>query len=195
MLKRIAGALCLLGAASVSGAAGDPFSVYPFQLPEKYQSELQDYRTQWTRLTGFEHSGLHWQQFIAVFMNKDANVYENNYSEYLRFYQDSEEDEDEAEEPRFMSYSPGTVVLKENFAASSGTPDAPLSVTMMIKREPGYDPENGDWEYVQFDKNGQVMLRGNAKDPAVNQACASCHINIADRDYIFANYYSRPRGQ
>lgn len=191
MLRRILGGLCLSGVALVCSAEADPFGIYPFQLPEKYQSELKDYRTQWDRLTGFEHSGLHWQQFIAVFINKDAGVYENNYSEYLRYYQDSEEDEDEAEEPAFKPYSPGTIVLKENFDASSGTPHVPLSVTMMIKREPGYDSASGDWQYVQFDKSGKIILDGNAQDDVVNSTCAACHSNISDRDYVFANFYSK----
>lgn len=174
-------------------AADNPFGVYPFKAPEKYAEQLKDYRSSWARLTGFEHSGLHWQQFITVYLNQDDKVYKHNYSEYLRYYQDfdEDEDEDEIEEPNFKSYSPGTIVLKENFGASNGSPDTPLTVTMMIKHKPGYDPEHGDWEYVQFDKAGNIILQGKAKDPVVNQVCGSCHINIADRDYIFANFYSK----
>lgn len=170
-----------------------PFSVYPFEIPEEYAEELKGYRTNWTRVSGFEHSGLHWQQFIAIFVNKDADVYKNNYREYLRYYQDYDEDEDEeeVEEPAFKAYSPGTIILKENYSSDKGIPHSAISVTMMIKHEPGYDSENGDWEYVQFATNGDLILVGNAQDETIKQVCANCHINIADRDYIFANFFAK----
>lgn len=193
-LKLLSGLLAFACSWSAQADKGeDPFSIYPFEIPQQYQKQLKNYRTSWTRLTGFEHSGLHWQQFITVFVNKDADVYSNNYQEYLRYFQDSDEDEDEEDiaEPKFKTYSPGTVVMKENFLSKDGIPSSALTLTFMIKREPGYDPENGDWEYVQSAKDGQIILAGNAKDPTVKQVCANCHVNIADRDYIFANFFSK----
>lgn len=172
-----------------------PFSVQPFEIPEQFQDRLKDYRNTWPRMTGFEYSGLHWNQFIVVYLNKGADAYRNNYAEYLRFYQDFDEDdyedEDDIPEPSFESYPVGTVVLKENFIAAGGAPNTPVSVTMMLKHEPGYDAAGGNWEYVQFDATGNVILRGNSQDDNINQACASCHINISDRDYIFANFFSK----
>lgn len=174
---------------------GGPFSVQPFEIPEQFKAHLKDYRSTWPRMTGFEYSGLHWNQFIVVYLNKGADVYRNNYSEYLRFYQDFDEDdyedEDDIPEPSFEFYPVGTVVLKENFVASGGVPNTPVSVTMMIKHEPGYDEAGGNWEYVQFDAAGNTILQGNSQDTKVDKACSSCHINIADRDYIFANYFSK----
>jgi len=185
--------LALLAATSATAALANPYSVYPFQVPEQYEELLKDYRTDWHRLTGFEHSGLHWQQFISIFINKDQQVYENNYKEYLRYYQDADEyeDEDEIPEPKFMKYSEGTIVLKENYSSNAGVPDIALSVTMMIKREAGYDTQHGDWQYVQFSKGGTMIMSGKADDPVIKASCSSCHINIADRDYIFANFFSK----
>lgn len=173
----------------------DPFTINPFVVPDEYQAQLKNYRSTWSRMTGFEYSGLHWNQFIVVYLSQGADAYRNNYSEYLRYYQDYDEDEDEEEiaEPSFKFYPTGTVVLKENFIADNGTPNTPISVTMMIKHEDGYDPQAGNWEYVQFDPAGNVILKGNSQDAVVNKACANCHINIADRDYIFANYYSKSK--
>lgn len=180
-----------LSMTSYLGFAKDPFSIYPFEIPEKYSEDLHDYRTDWTRLTGFEYSGLHWQQFIAIYINREADVYTYNFNQYIRYYQDLEEyDEDEISEPIFKKYTPGTIILKENFAAKNGSPDTPLTITMMIKHAPGYDPQNGDWEYVQSTSSGEIILSGNEQDPAVKTACANCHINIAERDYIFTNFYS-----
>ncbi|WP_046004383.1 cytochrome P460 family protein [Pseudoalteromonas rubra] len=190
VLLSMAGSLIAIS----SQVTADPFGVYPFKIPEQYRAELKGYRTQWKRVTGFEHSGLHWQQFIVVFLNKDARVYESNYLEYLRLYQDYDEDEDEEEPvPNFKSYSEGTIVLKENFSAQSGSPHEALTITMMIKRQPGYSPTHGDWEYVQFDNQGKVLLAGKGSDSAIQKVCASCHESIKERDYIFANFYSKSK--
>lgn len=185
----------VIAAGILGGAvAKDPFSVSPFDIPEQYQSELSDYRSNWDRLTGFEYSGLHWEQFIVVYINKDSDVYKYNFAEYERFYQDNDEDEvDEDAQPNFRLYSPGTIVLKENFSGESGSPDTPISITMMIKHKPGYDSRHGDWEYVQFAPDGQLIMNGKATDPVIQSACSGCHINMESRDYIFANYYSKAR--
>jgi hypothetical protein len=185
-------ALCI-GICASGNALSGPFDVYPFKIPEQYQSQLKNYRTDWHRVTGFEHSGLHWQQFILVFINRQPEVYERNYMEYLRYYQDYDEDEEELSPPEFKHYSAGTIVLKENFSAQSGSPQTALTVTMMLKREKGYSPEFGDWEYAQFDREGNVLLRGKGSQPEIKKACADCHSSIAERDYIFANFFSRNR--
>jgi hypothetical protein len=177
-----------------SADANKPFSIYPFKVPEKYQATLNDYRTDWTRLSGFQYSGLHWKQFIVIYINQDEKIYANNYRENLRYYEELEElDEDELVEPRYKKYSPGTIVLKENFAVENGSPGLPISVTMMIKREKAFDTKHGDWEYVQFDPQGNIAISGKASDPAVNAVCSSCHVNIEERDFIFTNFYTNTR--
>ncbi|AOT08085.1 cytochrome P460 family protein [Pseudoalteromonas luteoviolacea] len=195
-MTRIIKMLCVSIGLYACPALANPFGVYPFKVPEKYEEALKDYRTQWNRVTGFEHSGLHWQQFIVVFLNQDVKVYENNYLEYLRYYQDydeEEEDEDEVAEPNFKAYKPGTIVLKENFSSQSGAPHDALTVTMMIKREKGYSKGFGDWEYVQFDKEGTIILSGKGSEPAIKHMCSNCHASIEERDFIFANFYSRKK--
>ncbi|WP_081310425.1 cytochrome P460 family protein [Pseudoalteromonas luteoviolacea] len=194
-MKRIMALLCMSALFTVDTAGADPFKVYPFKIPEKYQEALKDYRTSWHRVTGFEHSGLHWQQFIVVFLNKDVRAYENNYLEYLRYYQDYDEEEEEEElaDPKFRMYKPGTIVLKENFSSQSGAPHDALTITMMLKREKGYSKGYGDWEYVQFDKLGNIILAGKGSEPAIKHTCSNCHASIAERDFIFANFYSKKK--
>ncbi|MCG7547601.1 cytochrome P460 family protein [Pseudoalteromonas sp. Of7M-16] len=195
-MTRIIQLLCVLLSLHSFTVSADPFNVYPFKVPDKYKAALKNYRTKWHRMTGFEHSGLHWQQFIVVFLNQDAKVYEQNYLEYLRYYQDydeEEEDEDEIAEPNFKVYSPGTIVLKENFSSVSGAPHDALTITMMIKREKGYSKGFGDWEYVQFDKEGNIVLAGKGSEPMIKQMCSNCHASIEERDFIFANFYSRKK--
>ncbi|MCF2859550.1 cytochrome P460 family protein [Pseudoalteromonas sp. SMS1] len=194
-MKRILTSLCIGTLFGAFSASADPFKVYPFKVPDKYKAALKNYRTDWHRVTGFEHSGLHWQQFIVVFLNKDVRVYENNYLEYLRYYQDYDEEEEEEElaDPNFKTYKPGTIVLKENFSSQSGAPHDALTITMMIKREKGYSDGFGDWEYVQFDKLGNIILAGKGSETAIKHMCSNCHASIAERDFIFANFYSRKK--
>ncbi len=164
-----------------------PYRVKMFEVPTADRTTMKDYRNTWTRLTGFEFSGLHWNQFITVYTDKGEETYQNNYLQYITWYEDPDEFE---ELPPYADYSVGATILKENFSVEAGKPGAPLSVTAMVKHEPGYDAANGDWEYLQFDANGRVLLRGNSSNPQVEENCANCHRHVANRDYIFSQVYS-----
>ena len=174
----------------------NPFNVVQFKAKPENKELYGNYRKQWLRLTGFELSALHWQQFVAVFINQHPEIYRNNYLEYLRDSQDDWDDEDEEDEEEarpkgsFKQYPPGTIVAKEGFASHSGKPGEPLFLVLMKKHKPGYDNQNGNWEYLKFAPDGSELLRGSAKDPAVHAECAACHINVAERDYIFTTFFS-----
>ena len=166
-------------------------SVSPFKAPGKYAAVFADYRSGWTRLTGYEFSGLHWGQFISIYVNKDPDTYARNYREYLRLYVDADIDENShAEAGHFEPYAVGTVFLKENYRAESGVRSTPLTVTAMIKREAGYDPATRDWEFVQYDTTGRILFSGNSSDAATQAMCIKCHGNISERDLIFSTFYS-----
>ncbi len=176
--------------------AWDPNSAPPFQIPEEFQELLKDYRKNWTRLTDIQFSGLHWNQGIVTYISKSHKVFINNYIHYLRQSEGlddedeecDEEEDDECESP-FREYPAGTAVLKENYQLIDGVPQTPLTVTLMIKHPKGYDPEAGDWQYVQYDVSGNVIINGNSKNEAAKVSCASCHINIDMRDYVFSTFY------
>lgn len=165
----------------------EPYQVDLFELPDSHQSQLQNYRQKWARLTGFEYSGLHWNQFISVYTDKGSDTYQHNYLQYITWYEDPDEFEGT---PNYKDYPVGAVVLKENFAVEDGKPGESLSVTAMIKHAPGFDEANGNWEYLQFDAQGNILLRGNSRDENVEKNCASCHRHVADRDYIFSQVFS-----
>ena len=220
----------------------------PWTLPDKYKNLISsEYRRDFFRMTGIEYSGLHWKQFIMVYMNINPKVYVKNYYEYIRLYysDDGDEDwgdEDETgndddegwdetgndddegwdetgnddddswdetgndddegwEEPQedvdsegsnseFELFVPGTVLLKEHYKSENGQPGAPETITLMIKREKGYDPKAGDWEYSQFETNGKMLMEGNSQRSKIFQNCTECHANIKERDYIFTTYSS-----
>lgn len=162
-----------------------PFSVYPFALPKTDADRFLKYREKWSRLTGFEHSGLHWQQFVVLFSNIGEPTFQYNYNAYLAKIED---DEDEIE-VEYKVYPLGTILLKENYASHLGKPSEPLSLTIMTKRIKGYDPNYGDWEYLQTSKDGETILQGNSQDVIVKKVCIDCHNNTAERDFIFSSFY------
>jgi len=77
----------------------------------------------------------------------------------------------------------GTVIVKEKFPSweAIGPPDA---IGAMIKREPGYDPDNGDWEYVYAKNSPDAKVeRGRLAN------CIGCHSSYAKgEDYLFRTY-------
>lgn len=80
-------------------------------------------------------------------------------------------------------FPPGSVILKEKYVAPGKAPD---SLGIMIKREPGFDPEVGDWEFI-FLADGKKIARGQ-KDL---KNCYDCHgttdsvFGHRPRDFVF----------
>jgi hypothetical protein len=77
----------------------------------------------------------------------------------------------------------GSIVVKEKLATKEST--EPELLTVMRKREPGYDSERGDWEYLVFDGPGKkVQASGKLF------SCQSCHTLKKETDYIARTYLS-----
>src|SRR5690606_21068394 len=53
------------------------------------------------------------------------------------------------------SHPPGSVYAARGFGSAEAT--APDKVWVMIKMDPGYDPEHHDWLYVELDGTGAVQ--------------------------------------
>ena len=75
----------------------------------------------------------------------------------------------------------GTMIVKQKL----GSPDStePELLTAMIKRAPGYNPENGDWEYLTL--NGaatRIVEQGKL------ERCSSCHKSYDDSDFVTRTY-------
>jgi hypothetical protein len=75
----------------------------------------------------------------------------------------------------------GATIVKEKWDDERAK--TPVAYAAMIKREAGYDPKHGDWEYVyaKLDKKGAVE-RGRLK------SCIDCHATAEKRDYLFRNW-------
>jgi len=76
-------------------------------------------------------------------------------------------------------YPVGSVIIKESYSADDGAKGILKSITIMVKREAGYDPDNGDWEYAMTDENLKVSRQGK-----INM-CISCHSVMSDKDFTF----------
>jgi Cytochrome P460 len=76
----------------------------------------------------------------------------------------------------------GAVIIKEKYADLSAT--GPMhGYAMMVKREPGFNPEGGDWEYAFVNQAPESRVgRGRLAQ------CAGCHASAKDRDFLFREY-------
>jgi hypothetical protein len=79
----------------------------------------------------------------------------------------------------------GTTVVKEKRWEGNGQPTA---VAAMVKREPGYDPGNGDWEYVYTFQPAEGQW---ATERGKLASCIDCHRNAREKDYLFRTYLKK----
>jgi hypothetical protein len=84
----------------------------------------------------------------------------------------------EEKSPHFPA---GSIIVKEKLTTARST--TPELLTVMVKRDPDYNPENGDWEYMVFDGTGRtVQASGKLEN------CQSCHSSDQDTDYVSRAY-------
>ena len=87
------------------------------------------------------------------------------------------------------AYPVGSIIVKEKKALGYWSTTRPRDertrandgVGGMIKREPGYDPAHGDWEYFYFEDPDKIE-RGKIG------SCVGCHGGAAARDYVFGGW-------
>ncbi|MEZ6092725.1 MAG: cytochrome P460 family protein [Pirellulaceae bacterium] len=84
----------------------------------------------------------------------------------------------------FESFPVGSLIVKEK--VDGFEPDNTELFTGMIKRESGYAPEVGDWEFFTVDGNAsEVTARGKL------ESCIACHTEYADSDFVTKSYAAR----
>lgn len=80
--------------------------------------------------------------------------------------------------PRFPL---GSIVVKEKLPSAASP--APEPLTVMRKREPGYNPGNGDWEYMVVDGSGTRVLEQGRR-----VRCQGCHASERATDFVSRDY-------
>jgi hypothetical protein len=100
-----------------------------------------------------------------------------------------------------VNHHTGLVYVKNNYMGKTMTrskvvnnPDAYLAaITVMFKREKGYDPDNQDWFWVKYKPDGTLhlnpkgaMLAGRIAK-GMTAGCIACHVDADGGDYLFNN--------
>ena len=104
----------------------------------------------------------HAESFITVYVNKSGKD--------AMFAKDA------------VKFPEGSIIVKEKIGhANEGS--KPLLYTIMRKRQPGYNPDLGDWEFAVVGPNGKdIQGRGKLEN------CQKCHRPKRDSDYVFRPY-------
>lgn len=139
-----------------------PIDVNP-QVAYACASRLDSYESTWAKIGGKGRHGPHAKHAVVVRVNPEAMNAFKSVGTPLPV---------------------GTVVIKEKHPELLTAYKAPANeFGAMIKREVGYDPENGDWEYA-------YVVRGPAKEVTRGRlaSCIDCHAHMTDRDYLFRTY-------
>jgi len=79
-----------------------------------------------------------------------------------------------------LPYPLGSIIVKEAYKNAGGSKGDMTSITVMVKREDGYDTENGNWEYLMLTPAMKVQNQG------LLGGCISCHA-AADNDWVFTD--------
>ena len=76
----------------------------------------------------------------------------------------------------------GSIIVKEKFNAPSAD-RKPLLYTIMRKREAGYNPKVGDWEFSVVGPDGkELQATGKLEN------CQGCHLGQSESDFVFRPY-------
>jgi hypothetical protein len=79
------------------------------------------------------------------------------------------------------AYPTNTLILKQKFSDAKAT--KPDFYTGMRKREHGYNPQAGDWEFFVLNSRADTVLaRGRI------ESCADCHSKFAATDFVARTY-------
>lgn len=73
----------------------------------------------------------------------------------------------------------GSIIVKEGYNDENG--ESLRAITVMERREAGYDPENGDWFWGRYAKDESPTNAGRVG------FCADCHAGDANGDFSFIN--------
>lgn len=95
----------------------------------------------------------------------------------------------------------GNLIVKRNYGTVEVTEDEVASdydsylraITVMFRREDGYDPDNGDWFWAAFMSDGTVVKNEMGVQMAgriakgMDEGCIACHSSADGEDYVFTS--------
>jgi len=108
-----------------------------------------------------------------------GNPHEKGVKTYARYYANElAQGEIYKDAPRFPE---GSMIVREKLLNAGDT--APELVTVMVKREKGFSPKTGDWEYLVVE-GGLSKIKKREK----TGSCSQCHANAESTDFVFKTY-------
>jgi len=95
----------------------------------------------------------------------------------------------------------GALVVKRNYGPAGVEAEAVLmdpakhlgAVTVMFKREAGYDEDNQNWFWAKYlpdgslDKNPKGMMLAGKVAKGADKGCIACHTGAPGDDYVFTS--------
>jgi Cytochrome P460 len=109
-------------------------------------------------------TGPHFKALIHIYANEPAN---KTFAQKLKPIETATQG--------FKPFPAGAIVAKEKLTANGSV----WGIGGMIKRAPGFDPKNGDWEYYYFD--AKAGFSSGRLD-----YCSDCHSGARKNDYVFS---------
>ncbi|MBS1793105.1 MAG: cytochrome P460 family protein [Acidobacteria bacterium] len=79
------------------------------------------------------------------------------------------------------SFPAGATIVREKLLRADDA--QPALVTVMIKREKGFSPKTGDWEYAVVDGPLDRIVKRETTG-----SCSKCHAQAAATDFVFKTY-------
>ena len=86
----------------------------------------------------------------------------------------------DAEKPRFQE---GSIIVRESKVRADSP--SPEKVIAMVKHTRGFSKKTGDWEFLTFDSELNLLSRATKSD------CATCHQQAEKTDRVFRGYLDR----
>jgi len=85
---------------------------------------------------------------------------------------------------KYPSFSVGTIIIRKTIKMFNAL-NKDEGLTVMVKREKGFNPENGDWEFLVIEGD-MSKIRQREK----TGSCVQCHSRQKANDFVFRSYLS-----
>lgn len=80
------------------------------------------------------------------------------------------------------AFPPGAVIVKEKYAGPQASEADLVALGIMIKRQAGFAPAHGDWDYAYYEPALGMVQSGEQ-----SAYCANCHASAASTDFVYVD--------
>ena len=156
--------------------------VAPSFDPQNLNAEILKYKT-WTLVNSKPEKMAPEVETYCADVSRKALVNPHK-DKYIRVYVN-----DFGRDAMFQRVNPrfpvGSIIVKEKLPDEKS--EEPEFYTIMVKRESGFDPDNGNWQYLTMDKTKSKIEEPGIDDQKVS--CQYCHMEYKVRsDYVSREY-------